>query len=139
MSDSGYQRLLDCRRRSRYLREHGFTTDQIAVILGLDHPATPLRLYRYAIGLTAAQTVDAFHRLSGTDGAGLRESRLYDYEIWPRAGRRPSVYTLCLLARIYGTCPVNLIPADVLATYSQRDQHTMRHLASTDSSRTPTE
>ncbi|MFI9552706.1 hypothetical protein [Nonomuraea endophytica] len=80
MSGTGYQTLLDCRRRSRYLRRHGFTTDQIALILALDHPATPLRLHRYAAGLTAAQTIEAFHRLAGTTGAGLRESRLYDYE-----------------------------------------------------------
>ncbi|MGW2157533.1 helix-turn-helix domain-containing protein [Nonomuraea sp. NPDC001699] len=135
MSGTGYQTLLDCRRRSRYLRQHGFTTDQIAVILGLDHPATPLRLYRYAAGLTAAQTVDAFHRLARTDGTGLRESRLYDYENWPQAGRRPSILTLRLLARIYGTRPAHLITSDALATYSQRDQHIIRHLRCTDSSR----
>ncbi|MFF0861402.1 helix-turn-helix domain-containing protein [Nonomuraea sp. NPDC003560] len=130
----GYQTLLDCRRRSRYLRRHGFTTDQIAVIIGLDHPATPLRLYRYAAGLTAAQVVECFHRLSGTNGAGLRESRLYDYENWPQAGRRPSVFTLRLLARIYDTRPAHLITNDALATYSQRDQHTIRHLGRTDGS-----
>ena len=101
MSGTGYQTLLDCRRRSRYLRQHGFTTDQITVILALDHPASPLRLHRYAAGLTAAQTVEALHRLAGTTGAGLRESRLYDYENWPQAGRRPSTCTLRLLARIY--------------------------------------
>ncbi|NRQ39804.1 helix-turn-helix transcriptional regulator [Nonomuraea sp. NN258] len=126
MSGTGYQTLLDCRRRSRYLRRHGFTTDQIAVILALDHPATPLRLYRYATGLTAAQTIDAFHHLAGTNGAGLRESRLYDYENWPQAGRRPSAFTLRLLARIYGTQPTYLLTADTLATYSMRDQHTLR-------------
>ncbi|GAA1772003.1 hypothetical protein [Nonomuraea bangladeshensis] len=126
MSGTGYQTLLDCRRRSRYLRQHGFATDQIAIILGLDHPATPLRLHRYAAGLTAAETVDAFHRLAGTDGTELRESRLYDYETWPRSGRRPSAFTLCLLARIFGTRPVNLLTADALATYSTRDQRTVR-------------
>lgn len=126
MSGTGYQTLLDCRSRSRYLRQHGFTTDQIAVILALDHPATPLRLHRYAAGLTAAQTVDAFHRLADTTGAGLRESRLYDYENWPQAGRRPSVYTLGLLGRIYGTQPSRLLTPPMLATYSLRDQQLLR-------------
>ncbi|GAA4102355.1 helix-turn-helix domain-containing protein [Nonomuraea soli] len=126
MSGTGYQTLLDCRRRSRYLRQHGFTLDQITVILALDHPATPLRLYRYATGLTAAQAVEAFHRLAGTTGAGLRESRLYDYENWPQAGRRPSASTLCLLARVYGTHPANLLTAETLATYPLRDQRTLR-------------
>ncbi|MFI7225124.1 hypothetical protein ACIBO5_18065 [Nonomuraea angiospora] len=126
MSGTGYQTLLDCRRRSRYLRQHGFTIDQIAVILNLDHPATPLRLYRYAAGLTAAQTIAACHRLADTTGAGLRESRLYDYENWPETGRRPSVYTLRLLARIYGTQPAHLLTPAMLATYTPRDRHTLR-------------
>ncbi|MEU8324128.1 hypothetical protein AB0C33_37700 [Nonomuraea sp. NPDC048881] len=126
MSGTGYQTLLDCRRRSRYLRQHGFTIDQIAVILGLDHPATPLRLYRYAAGLTAAQVVECFHRLAGTNGAGLRESRLYDYENWPQAGRRPSVFTLRLLARIYAAQPVGLLTAEVLASYPAHDQRVLR-------------
>ncbi|MFI7640560.1 hypothetical protein [Nonomuraea sp. NPDC049400] len=122
MSGTGYQTLLDCRRRSRYLRQHGFTVDQIAVILSLDHLATPLRLYRYAAGLTAAQTIEVFHRLAGTISAGLRESRLYDYENWPQSGRRPSISTLRLLARIYGTRPAHLLTAEMLATYARHDQ-----------------
>ncbi|MFD9950251.1 hypothetical protein ACFWYW_55965 [Nonomuraea sp. NPDC059023] len=126
MSGTGYQTLLDCRRRSRYLRQYGFTTDQIAVILALDHPATPLRLHRYTAGLTAAQTIEAFHRLAGTAGAGLRESRLYEHETWPQAGRRPSVSTLRLLARIYDTQPVKLLTAETLATYPARDQRALR-------------
>jgi hypothetical protein len=126
MSGTGYQTLLDCRRRSRYLRQHGFTIDQIATILALDHPATPLRLYRHAAGLTAAQTVTAYHRLADTTGAGLRESRLYEHEAWPQAGRRPSVFTLRLLARIYGTRPIHLLTAAALVTYSAHDQHTLR-------------
>ncbi|MER6007941.1 helix-turn-helix transcriptional regulator [Nonomuraea angiospora] len=126
MSGTGYQTLLDCRRRSRYLRQHGFTIDQIAVILNLDHPATPLRLYRHAAGLTAAQTVATYHRLADTTGAGLRESRLYDYESWPEAGRRPSVFALRLMARVYGTRPIHLLTSAVLATYSVRDQHSLR-------------
>ncbi|MGW0805574.1 hypothetical protein [Nonomuraea sp. NPDC002799] len=125
MSGTGYQTLLDCRRRSRYLRQHGFTIDQIAVILSLDHPATPLRLYRHAAGLTAAQTVTAYHHLANTTGAGLRESRLYDHETWPDAGRRPSAHTLRLLARIYGTQSTHLLTPAMLATYTPRDQHTL--------------
>ncbi|MEV4362691.1 hypothetical protein [Nonomuraea sp. NPDC049625] len=126
MSGTGYQTLLDCRRRSRYLRQHGFTIDQIAVILGLDHPATPLRLYRHAAGLTAAQVVAAYHHLADTTGAGLRESRLYDHENWPETGRRPSLYTLRLLARIYATQPAHLLTPAMLATYTPRDQHALR-------------
>ncbi|MFI6295957.1 hypothetical protein ACIBEJ_30470 [Nonomuraea sp. NPDC050790] len=126
MSGTGYQTLLDCRRRSRYLRQNGFTTSQIALILALDHPATPLRLHRYATGLTATQTVEAFHRLAGTAGAGLREARLYDHEIWPQAGRRPSISTLRLLACVYDTQPIHLLTAEMLADYPARDQRALR-------------
>ncbi|WP_379524769.1 hypothetical protein [Nonomuraea insulae] len=126
MLSTGYQTLLDCRRRSRYLRQHGFTTDQIATILALDHPATPLRLYRHAAGLTATQAVAAFHQLVDTTGAGLRESRLYEHETWPQAGRRPSTDTLRLLARIYGTQPARLLTPAMLATYTPHDQHMLR-------------
>lgn len=110
MSGAGYQILLECRRRSRILRAHGFTVDQIAVVFSLDHDVSPLRLYRYAAGLTAAQVAAAFNDLDPSGAASLRESRLYDYEAWPVAGRRPPVWVLTLLARIYGTHPDRLIP-----------------------------
>ncbi|NJP96415.1 hypothetical protein HCN51_44485 [Nonomuraea sp. FMUSA5-5] len=121
MSGQGYQTLLDCRRRSRLLREHGFTIDQIAIVLSLDHQVSPLRLYRYAAGLTARQVVTAHARLD-LARAALREDRLYDYERWPHSGRRPPAHALRLLARIYGTTPAHLVPNEALATYPARDQ-----------------
>jgi hypothetical protein len=121
MSGQGYQTLLDCRRRSRLLREHGFTIDQIAIVLSLDHQVSQLRLYRYATGLTAGQVITAHARLDPAR-ATLREDRLYDYERWPQAGRRPPAHTLRLLARVYGTTPARLVPAGALTTYPARDQ-----------------
>jgi hypothetical protein len=125
VSGKGYQDLLDCRRRGRLLREHGFTIDQIAVVISLDYPVTPLRLYRYAAGLTAAEVVAAYARLEATAGATLREARLYDYEL--AAGRRPSPFTLIMLARIYGARPSRLLSAEALGTYPIRDQYAIRH------------
>jgi hypothetical protein len=121
MSGQGHQTLLECRRRSRLLREHGFTIDQIAIVLSLDHQVSPLRLYRYAAGLTARQVVTAHARLD-LARATLREDRLYDYERWPRAGRRPPAHTLRFLARIYSTTPARLVPTGALTTYPARDQ-----------------
>lgn len=109
---TGYQILLDCRRRGRALRAHGFTRDQIAVVLSLDHDVSPLRLYRYASGLTAAHAVATFNQLEPSGTAPLRESRLYDYETWPTAGRRPPAWVLTLLARIYGTSADHLHPQE---------------------------
>ncbi|MBG0824905.1 helix-turn-helix transcriptional regulator [Planomonospora sp. ID91781] len=120
MSGKGYQTLLDCRRRGFLLRAHGFTVDQIAVVLSLDHEVSPLRLYRYAAGLTAAQVVAAFNDLDPSGTASLRESRLYDYELWPDGGRRPSAQTLQRLARIYGTTPDRLLADE---TRTDRGEH----------------
>lgn len=125
MSGNGYQALLECRRRSRLLRERGFTIDQIAIVLSLDHQVSPLRLYRYAAGLTASQTVAAYATLAPSRAAGLREARLYEYESWPNAGRRPPAHALCLLARIYGTSPERLVTPSVLATYPAYDRQTL--------------
>ncbi|MCC5579250.1 hypothetical protein IMZ11_26840 [Microtetraspora sp. AC03309] len=110
MPGTGYQTLLECRRRGRVLRSLGFTVDQIALVLTLDHDVSPLKLYRYANGLTATQVVTVFNDLDPSGAATLRESRLYDYEAWPAGGRRPSAWALTLLAQIYGTHPTRLEP-----------------------------
>ncbi|QFY12940.1 hypothetical protein GBF35_45985 [Nonomuraea phyllanthi] len=137
MSGKGYQTLLECRRRSRLLRELGFTIDQIAIVLSLDHQVSPLRLYRYAAGLTAGQTITACASLDPNRAASLREARLYEYENWPNAGRRPPAHALCLLARIYGTGPERLVTPSVLATYSAYEQQLIcRTLTRTPSIRT---
>ncbi|TLP57852.1 hypothetical protein [Microbispora triticiradicis] len=122
MSGKGYQTLLECRRRGFHLRGHGFTVDQIAVVLSFDHDVAPLRLYRDAVGLTAAQVVATFNALERTGTAPLRESRLYEYESWPESGRRPPAHVLRLLAQIYGTRPAQLLTPETRATYSRQDR-----------------
>ncbi len=126
MSGKGYQTLLECRRRGFLLRSHGFTVDQIAAVFSLDHDVTPLRLYRYAAGLTASQVVAAFNIREASGAAPLRETRLYDYEIWPSTGRRPPAWALHLLAQIYGARPTKLLTTASLATYSRQDQDILR-------------
>ncbi|KAA9375963.1 hypothetical protein F5972_24905 [Microbispora cellulosiformans] len=126
MSGKGYQTLLECRRRGFHLRGHGFSVDQIAVVLSLDHDVAPLRLYRYAAGLTAAQALAAFNALEGTGAAPLRESRLYEYESWPESGRRPPARVVRLLAQIYDTRPTQLLSPETQATYSREDRELLR-------------
>ncbi|MFF4778981.1 hypothetical protein ACFY05_39775 [Microtetraspora fusca] len=126
MSGKGYQTLLECRRRGFLLRGHGFTVDQIAVVLSLDHDVSPLRLYRYAAGLTAAQAVAAFNARELSGRAPLRETRLYEYESWPCAGRRPPARSVRLLADIYGTHPAQLLTLETRARYSRDDQELLR-------------
>ncbi|GGP83786.1 hypothetical protein [Streptosporangium pseudovulgare] len=122
MSGEGYRILLDCRRHSTALRARAFTYDQIADVLALDHPVSPLRLYRYAHGRTAADIVAAHNDLDPAGTACLREARLYDYESWPATGRRPPARTLAILARLYQTTARRLVTERVYATYRPRDR-----------------
>ncbi|GAA0406160.1 hypothetical protein GCM10010160_38440 [Acrocarpospora corrugata] len=121
MAGKGYQTLIECRQRGRLLRRQGFTIDQVAIVLGLDYPFSPLRLYRYATGLTATQVVAAYAQRD-PGRSTLRESRLYDYEAWPDSGRRPSIFALRLLAQIYQTHPARLVAPANIARYALRDR-----------------
>ncbi|MBG0817428.1 hypothetical protein [Planomonospora sp. ID82291] len=122
MSGEGYRTLLDCRRRAEALRARSFTFDQIADVLALDHPVSPLRLYRYAHGRTAADVVAAYNDLDPAGTACLREARLYDYEAWPQTGRRAPARSIAIFARVYRTTARRLLTAEVYASYGVRDR-----------------
>jgi hypothetical protein len=122
MSGEGYSILLRCRSWSEALRAKRFTWDQIADIIALVQRAGPLRCYRLAHGRTATDVVDECNELDPAGTASLRECRLYDFEGWPAAGRRPSARVLALLARVYQTRARNLISEEAFATYSAYDR-----------------
>ncbi|MEU6716680.1 hypothetical protein ABZ897_34885 [Nonomuraea sp. NPDC046802] len=63
--------------------------------------------------------------VNDADPAGtacMREARLYDFETWPQAGRRPSARLLAMLAKIYQTAATCLVTDDVLSSYSGVDR-----------------
>lgn len=122
MTGEGYRILLGARRRGDILRAKGFTYDQIADVLALDHQVSPLRLYRFAHGRTVSEVVNAFNDLDPAGAANLRDARLYDYELHPHAGRKPPVRALTTLARIYQTAARNLLTAKDYSSYSPLDQ-----------------
>ncbi|GAA2880133.1 hypothetical protein GCM10010517_42640 [Streptosporangium fragile] len=122
MAAEGYRVLLECRRRSRALRAQSLTFDQIAGVFALDHAVSPLRLYRYAHGRTAADVVAAYNDLDPAGTATLRPARFYDYETWPQAGRRPGARAVALFARIYQTAARRLVTDEVYASYGARDR-----------------
>ena len=133
MTGEGYRILLSARRRGDVLRAKGFTYDQIADVLALDHQVSRLRLYRFAHGRTVSDVVNAFNDLDPAGAASLRDARLYDYEIHPGAGRKPPVRALTTLARIYQTTARNLVGDDDYATYGPLDRQALnatdfRHL-----------
>ncbi|MDF5752503.1 hypothetical protein [Spongiactinospora sp. TRM90649] len=122
MSGESIRVLGECRRRGERLRAQGFGVDQIAAVLALDHQVSPLRLYRYVHGHTAAEVTSAHNVLDPAGTATLRVGRLYDYEGWPRTGRRPPARSLAIFARIYQTAARNLLTDEVYATYRPGDR-----------------
>ncbi|MBO2455029.1 hypothetical protein J4573_48635 [Actinomadura barringtoniae] len=113
----------DCRGKAEALRAQGFTVDQIATVFALDHPElSPLRVYRFAAGLTARDATCLCNQADPAGTASLREARLYDYEGWPTTGRRPPAWTLTLLARVYGTSARSLISDAVYGSFSADEQ-----------------
>ncbi|WP_214416067.1 hypothetical protein [Sphaerisporangium fuscum] len=122
MSGEGIHVLLECRRRSEILRAKGYSYDQIAEVFAIYHDVSPLRLYRYAYGRTAAEAVALYNDLDPAGTAALRESRLYDFEHWPQRGMRPTARTIALFAKVYRTAARRLVSDEVYASYSLRDR-----------------
>jgi hypothetical protein len=122
MSGEGYRVLLRARSWSQHLRGKGFTWDQIADVLALTHQVSPLRLHRLAHGRTAADVVSMVNDADPAGTAALRDSRLYDYEGWPEAGRRPPARVLAVLAEIYETTARSLLSEAVVASYETADR-----------------
>jgi len=122
MSGEGYRVLLRARSWSERLRAKGFTWEQVADVLALVHDVSPLRLYRLAHGRTARDVVALANDADPAGTASLRESRLYDFEAGPGAGRRPPARLLVVLARIYQTTARSLVSGDDLASYRSADR-----------------
>ncbi|MDA0635065.1 hypothetical protein OUY22_16725 [Nonomuraea sp. MCN248] len=83
---------------------------------------SPLRLHRFAHGRTAADVVSMVNDADPAGTAALRESRLYDYEGWPEAGRRPPARLLAVLAEIYQTTARRLLSDEVVGSYETADR-----------------
>ncbi|GGL06703.1 hypothetical protein Sme01_66970 [Sphaerisporangium melleum] len=142
MSGEAIQVLLECRRRSEALRAMGYGFEQIADVFAVYHEVSPLRVYRYTYGRTAAEAVALYNDLDPAGTAALRESRLYDYEHWPRRGMRPTARTVALFAQVYQTAARRLVTDEVYASYSLRDRQLIdrtdhRHLPAQQPSRAP--
>ncbi|MBB5630484.1 hypothetical protein [Sphaerisporangium krabiense] len=122
MSGEGIHTLMECRRRSATLRGKGYSYDQIAEVFSMYHDVSPLRLYRYAYGLTAAEAAARYNDVDPAGTAALRESRLYEFEYWPRHGIRPSARAIALFAHVYRTSARHLVTDAVYASYTPADR-----------------
>jgi transcriptional regulator with XRE-family HTH domain len=91
------------------MRGLGFSYDEIAIEVTRRYPVRPRQAYRLAWGWTLDKVAERFNELAAREGtdpegrAGMSSSHLCELERWPDSERKPSVYVLCLLAKVYET------------------------------------
>jgi hypothetical protein len=104
--------LDDLRERMRRL---GLGYDEIAAEMARRHRLRPRESYRLAWGWTLGHAAERFNALGAEEGmdpqalAAMTGSHLCEHERWPDGGRKPSVYVLLMLARIYETDVLRLL------------------------------
>jgi transcriptional regulator with XRE-family HTH domain len=104
--------LDDLRERMRRL---GLGYDEIAAEIGRRHRVRPRESYRLAWGWTLNHAAERFNALAAHEGtdpqarAGMTGAHLCEHERWPNGGRKPSVFMLVMLARMYETDPLCLL------------------------------
>jgi transcriptional regulator with XRE-family HTH domain len=111
----------DLRERMRRL---GLGYDEIASELGRRYRLRPRESYRLAWGWSLNHAAARFNALSANEGtdpqarAGMTGPHLCEHERWPDGGRKPSVFVLVMLARLYETdvlCLLDLADHESLA------------------------
>src|SRR3954449_8076596 len=93
--------------RRAEMRDLGMSAGDIARELARRYGLRPREAFRLAHGWSldsaCAHANDLAARLDPDRASLLVVSRLWDYEQWPRRGRRPPDHVLRLLAYLYGT------------------------------------
>ena len=108
------------------MRGLGFSYDEIAAEVSRRYQVRPRQAYRLAWGWTQDQAAARFNELAAGEGtdpdgrASMTGPHLCEVEQWPNSERRPSVYVLCLLARVYETDVLCLLD---LADHESLPQH----------------
>ncbi|WIY00207.1 hypothetical protein QRX60_40115 [Amycolatopsis mongoliensis] len=85
----------------------------------------PRTAWRLASELSLDVAAHQYNAVTGDPRAGMRGTRIWEYEQWPERGVRPTVAALRVLARVYGTSWKSLLglrdleqlPAKDLAEY----------------------
>lgn len=120
--------LDDVRERMRRL---GMGYDEIAAEVGRRYRLRPRESYRLAWGWSLGHAAARFNALAqqkGTDPqarAGMTGPHLCEYERWPDSGRKPSVYVLMMLARMYETDVLFLLDLADHESLAPRDRLTL--------------
>jgi transcriptional regulator with XRE-family HTH domain len=108
----------------RRLLEAGGTLDDVAAELQRRWGFRPRVAYRHAHGWSQEEAAARFRAMAGqmriepTPPPAARMmtpvmtgTRFGEYERWPLGGRRPSLYVLAVLSRVYGTVVGQLLDA----------------------------
>jgi hypothetical protein len=98
---------------------------QVAKNLIVECRIPPRTAWRLASELSLDVAAHQYNALTGDPRAGMRGTRIWEYEQWPERGVRPTVAALRVLAQVYGTdwkCLLGLrdleqLPAKDLAEY----------------------
>ncbi len=104
--------LDDVRERMRSL---GLGYDEIAAEVARRHRLRPRESYRLAWGWTQGHAAERFNALAAQQGtdpqarAGMTGPHLCEVEKWPDSSRKPAVYVLLTLARMYQTDVLRLL------------------------------
>jgi transcriptional regulator with XRE-family HTH domain len=110
------------------MRGLGFSYDEVAAEVSRRYPVRPRQAYRLAWGWTLDQVAERFNQCAAGEGtdpdgrASMTGSHLCEIEKWPDSDRKPSVYVLCLLARVYETdvlCLLDLADHESLPQYDR--------------------
>jgi hypothetical protein len=89
----------------------------------------PRTAWRLACELSLEAAASSYNAITGDMRAGMRGSRIWEYEQWPDRGVRPTVRSLRILAQVYGTTwralltvrDLEELPAKDLAEYHADD------------------
>ncbi|MDQ7809177.1 hypothetical protein Q5425_36090 [Amycolatopsis sp. A133] len=98
---------------------------QVAKNLIVECRIPPRTAWRLASELSLDVAAHQYNAVTGDPRAGMRGTRIWEYEQWPERGVRPTVAALRVLAQVYGTswkCLLGLrdleqLPAKDLAEY----------------------
>lgn len=117
------------------LRELGFSYSDISEELSRRYRLRPREAYRFAYGWTLEYAAARFNARAAAEGAdphgraSMTISRLCEYEKWPQGGRKPSVYTLLMLAQTYEACVLRLLDTLDLQNLRPPDRYILARCA----------
>lgn len=81
----------------------------------------PRTAWRLASELSLDRAAHDYNALTGDPRAGMRGTRIWEYEQWPERGVRPTLQALRILAQVYGTTWQSLLGIADLEHLSARD------------------